>query len=78
MTETSILTSKGQTTIPKEVRDFLGLTIGDRIIYVIEAGEVKIQAARQQIDALFGAFDASGIDEEQSRQETPGEQGILE
>lgn len=58
MTETSILTSKGQTTIPKEVREFLGLEVGDRIIYVIEDGEVKMQAARQQIDALFGAFQA--------------------
>ena len=54
--ETSVLTSKGQTTIPKEVREFLGLEAGDRIIYVIEGGEVKLQAARQQINALFGAF----------------------
>ena len=58
MTGTSILTSKGQTTVPKEVRDFLGLDVGDRIVYVIEAGEVKMQAARQQVDELFGAFDA--------------------
>ena len=58
MTETSILTSKGQTTIPKEVREFLGLSVGDRIIYVIEQGEVKMQAAHQQVERLFGAFDS--------------------
>jgi len=32
----SILTKKGQTTIPKEVRKFLGLKPNDRIFYIIE------------------------------------------
>lgn len=34
--------SKGQVTIPKDVRDVLGVTNGDRITFVVENGSVHI------------------------------------
>jgi AbrB family looped-hinge helix DNA binding protein len=42
----STITSKGQTTLPKEVRKALGLQPGDRVRYVILNGEVRILKVR--------------------------------
>lgn len=55
----SALTSKGQTTIPKAVRDALAVRAGDRIRYVISDGEVLILAVRP-IRGLFGALKHEG------------------
>ncbi|MDE0055732.1 MAG: type II toxin-antitoxin system PrlF family antitoxin [Gammaproteobacteria bacterium] len=55
----SALTSKGQTTIPKAVRDALGVRSGDRIRYVISDGEVLILAVRP-VSGLFGALKHEG------------------
>lgn len=35
----STITSKGQTTIPKTIRDRLGLKAGDRVEFLIEDGD---------------------------------------
>ena len=35
MTTDATLTSKGQTTIPKEIRDSLGMKVGDRITFTL-------------------------------------------
>ncbi len=37
------VTSKGQITLPKRVRDRLGIKPGDRIDFVAEGGEFKIR-----------------------------------
>ena len=34
--------SKGQVTIPKDIRDVLGINSGDRVTFVVADGEVKI------------------------------------
>ena len=34
--------SKGQITIPKDVRDVLGVTSGDRLTFVVEGNSVRI------------------------------------
>ena len=39
MIEEAKITSKGQVTIPKEVRESLGLHTGTRIIFIVENGE---------------------------------------
>lgn len=41
----SSITTKGQITIPKEVRDRLNLKKGDKVIFVIESGQAAIKKA---------------------------------
>ena len=49
------LTSKGQITIPKEVRDALGLEAGDQIDFVAEKkGEYKVVPATRDVRHLKG------------------------
>lgn len=47
MSEISVgsMTSKGQITIPKEIRDRLDLSEGDKVIFVIEDGQATIRKA---------------------------------
>jgi len=48
------LTTKGQVTIPKEVRDSLHLHSGDKIeILVKESGEAVIRPICQKVDDVF-------------------------
>ena len=58
MIESSV-TKKGQTTLPKPVRESLGLLAGHRIRYVIDHGEVRILPVRP-ISRLFGALRRDG------------------
>ena len=49
------LTSKGQITIPKEVRDALGVGAGDRLEFVAqEKGVYKVVAATRDVRHLKG------------------------
>ena len=34
--------SKGQVTIPKNIRDILGVSTGDRVTFIVEDGVVKV------------------------------------
>ena len=58
MVESSI-SKKGQTTLPKPVRDTLGVQAGDRIRYVITDSEVRILPVRP-IQRLFGILRYEG------------------
>ena len=55
----SAVTKKGQTTLPKPVRDTLDLQAGDRVRYVVLEGEVRILPVRP-IRRLFGALKHDG------------------
>jgi antitoxin PrlF len=49
------ITSKGQITIPKEVRDALGVGAGDRVEFVAEEkGVYKVVAATRDVSHLKG------------------------
>ena len=49
------VTSKGQITIPKDVRARLGIDTGDRVEFVeIQAGVFQIVAATQDVRSLKG------------------------
>jgi antitoxin PrlF len=66
---TSKLTTKAQTTLPRPVREALGIHPGDEIAYVIEAGRVILSKAVRpcaSADDPFLAFTewASAEDEE--------------
>jgi len=52
---TATITSKGQVTIPKDVRSRLGIGTGDRVEFVeIQDGVFQIVAATQDVKALKG------------------------
>lgn len=44
------VTSKGQVTIPKEVRDALGLEIGDRLFFRVHGGGALVTKANDFIE----------------------------
>ena len=58
MVESSI-TARGQTTLPKSVRQALGVKTGDRVRYVILDNSVRILPVRP-IGRLFGALQLDG------------------
>ncbi len=51
----STITSKGRTTLPKPVREALGVRPGDRVRYIITGDEVRIIPVRP-LARLFGAL----------------------
>ena len=53
------ITSKGQTTLPKAVREALSVKAGDRVRYVIQEGEVRIVPVRS-VSRLFGILRHDG------------------
>ena len=54
---TATLTSKGQTTIPKEIRDYLHLHAGDKMEFVIEPdGVVSLRPATRDVADLEGVL----------------------
>ncbi len=55
----SKITAKGQTTLPKAVREALSLETGDRVRYMILDGEVRIRKVRT-IHGLYGALPYDG------------------
>ena len=52
----SILTQKGQTTIPKEIRNHLHLQSGDKVVYVRDGQRVYMQTVRGNVVDVAGAF----------------------
>jgi len=54
---TATITSKGQNTIPKEVRDALGLDTGHRVSFVVrENGVVEMHPENVDLMSLCGIF----------------------
>lgn len=52
----SVVTSKGQTTIPKQVRDYLGIKPHDKLVYTPDHGKVVITPLKGTIRDLKGVF----------------------
>ena len=53
------ITAKGQTTLPKAVREALSVQPGDRVRYVIQEGQVRILRVGP-VDRLFGMLQYDG------------------
>ena len=51
----SVLTKKWQTTIPKDIRNLLGLKPSDRIFYLIEGERVVLKPLKGNILELRGS-----------------------
>ncbi len=50
----SSLTSKGQVTIPHDIRESMGLHPGDKVGFIIDDGHVIIFRKQNNIEAAFG------------------------
>jgi AbrB family looped-hinge helix DNA binding protein len=48
------MTRKGQVTIPVAIRNRLGLKPNEQVAFKVEAGEVKLQAAKATLEAVYG------------------------
>jgi AbrB family looped-hinge helix DNA binding protein len=56
------LTSKGQVTVPKAIRDLLRLSTGDRVDFVVkEDGTVVLRPATVDVRELSGFLHRKGI-----------------
>lgn len=67
MRNTSTLSSKGQVTIPLEVRKKLGLREGDKVEFVSEKGQIilrPVRGAENPFERWAGALPAFGSVEE--------------
>lgn len=57
----ALITAKGQTTIPKAIRERLRVAPGDRIDFVVQAdGTVRVEPAIQGVTPLKGLLAAKG------------------
>jgi antitoxin PrlF len=50
MNNSSTISSKGQITVPQEIRKRLGLEPGDRVEFVIEEGRTVLRPARSEVN----------------------------
>lgn len=58
----SLITSKGQTTIPKKIREYLQLQPGDRVDFVVdEKGKVTLEPATLDVKELEGILRRPGM-----------------
>lgn len=61
MTAAATLTSKGQTTIPKEIRDSLGMKAGDRMTFTLMPdGTVIMRVKSRSIMEIAGILHKKG------------------
>ena len=55
MKNSSTISSKGQITVPQEIRKRLGLETGDRVEFVVEEDRTVFRPARSEVDP-FGKY----------------------
>lgn len=61
MTANATLTSKGQTTIPKEIRDELGIKPGDRMTFTLMPDStVVMRVKNKKLSELAGVLHKKG------------------
>ena len=52
----SVVTRKGQITVPAEIRRALGLKEGDKVAFSLEEGEVRLTRSESVVARTAGAF----------------------
>ena len=54
------MTSKGQLTVPRDVRDKLGLKSGDRVVFELEGDSARLRVEhRRSLGELMGSLPAT-------------------
>ena len=76
---------KGQMTIPKEVRDEIGLEIGESLTVMVIDGEIRMRPTKGVVERTFGVFrhlaeanKGKSIEQILSEEEAAIERGMLE
>lgn len=66
----STVTSKGQVTIPAEIRRLLGVGRGDKVAFIIEGDQVRLTSAIGVVERTAGALktDQPALSAEELRQ----------
>ena len=59
MNNTATVTSKGQTTIPKRLRDKYGITLNGKVKWVERPDGLLLQNATSSVDELVGLLQSS-------------------
>jgi antitoxin PrlF len=54
---TSVVTQKGQVTIPAEIRRALGIKTSDRVVFILEEGRVFMEPTAETLDSVYGAVE---------------------
>ena len=74
----SVVTRKGQITIPAEIRRALNIKEGDKVTFTVEQGEVKLSRTGSVVAATAGALksDMPALSPEEERR--AAEQAIAE
>jgi antitoxin PrlF len=75
MTSTTTLTSKGQMTLPKTVRERLGLRSGDRLDVAIEGKRIVLVPKTLHIDDICSILPAPSVPVSVERMNEAIEQG---
>ena len=58
---TATITSKGQLTLPKEVRDRLGVHAGDKVDFIFAPdGQLVVKPRTMHVEQLFGCLRREG------------------
>lgn len=55
-TEESRVTAKGQTTVPKSVRQALGVSYGGKIAFVVDQQGVRVERVEDETDPVIESF----------------------
>ena len=59
---TATMTSKGQVTIPKEIRDELGLAAGSKVLFVrVGPRDIRLVARTGEVSDLIGVLARPGL-----------------
>ncbi|MDR1835193.1 MAG: AbrB/MazE/SpoVT family DNA-binding domain-containing protein [Fusobacteriaceae bacterium] len=69
LVENAKLMSKGQITIPKDIREKLGVKLGDRVTLIYKENQVimmnsAVYAMNALQNAMMGAFEKAGLNTE--------------
>lgn len=58
---TATMTSKGQLTVPKTIRERLRISTGDRVAFIVnDQGEVVVRSANRDVKELRGLLRVDG------------------
>lgn len=61
---TSRVTGRGRTTVPREVREALGLEVGDMLVFELRGDRVLLRSAPLTFGDPFATFDTWAGDED--------------